>query len=741
MHPLVRGLLAAALTAAVAAPSAAEAAPVQVSQSGWAWGNPTPQGNSIRAMDFDGGRGYAIGDAGTALRTDDGGATWKGLPTGTTAPLTRLQVVTPDVITALGGNGCVLRRSTNGGQSFSRVYALSESDCPNPVAVTYFDSPDVGYLVLKDGSVLRTTDGGDSFSKQTALPGTAASTGGGNDRPFDVTFTAADTGFALTSSGGFRTTDSGVSWTPVSVGPATHVQFVSDTVAYAFGIGGLSRSDDGGATWANVSSSVGQTIATLSCSSPDVCIAVPETGATLLRTEDGGATFSSITPASRAIYAVAWASDNRVVAAGDGGVTVTSDDGGKNFSPVGGDIGGAFLALRPGTVPGTAFALGVRGSLGRTIDSGATWSQLSVPTSANLSGVSFATPTAGYAIDAAGGLFKTANGGSSWQTLDPGTNGNELYDVATLGESTVLLLTETGVRRQQETGGRFDVVPSKAVKGKGLTSLNAIGTRAVAWGAKAIALSATGGGSWTAVPIPNPTKAKKNRLRLSSVDFTTVRRGYAVDTRGRLFRTTNTGKTWSEVASTGAPILSGISFSDDQNGFATASYEADPDAVYVLRTSDGGRTWRPQRLAVGRQTLGGVLATSEEQAYALVSPDGRDTNRRQLFATGTGGDAGSPSALRLKAKTKSLTKKQLKRLGWHVTVTGTLDGAQGGERIVVSARSADGTVDEQVVTAGANGGSFTARFAIEGTTAFVAQWAGDSGRQGVGTTALTVKVK
>ena len=73
-------------------------AAVQVSQSGWQWGNPTPQGNTIRAMDFIAGRGYAIGDDGTALRTDDGGATWTGLATGTSQDLTRLQAVTPDVV-------------------------------------------------------------------------------------------------------------------------------------------------------------------------------------------------------------------------------------------------------------------------------------------------------------------------------------------------------------------------------------------------------------------------------------------------------------------------------------------------------------------------------------------------------------------------------------------------------------------------------------------------------------------
>ena len=95
----------AALSLAAACPSTGTAA-VQVSQSGWQWGNPTPQGNTIRAIDFVQGRGYAIGDDGTALRTDDGGATWTGLPTGTSLDLGRVQAVTPDVVIVLGGNGC-----------------------------------------------------------------------------------------------------------------------------------------------------------------------------------------------------------------------------------------------------------------------------------------------------------------------------------------------------------------------------------------------------------------------------------------------------------------------------------------------------------------------------------------------------------------------------------------------------------------------------------------------------------
>jgi hypothetical protein len=115
---------------------------------------------------------------------------------------------------------------------------------------------------------------------------------------------------------------------------------------------------------------------------------------------------------------------------------------------------------------------------------------------------------------------------------------------------------------------------------------------------------------------------------------------------------------------------------------------------------------------------------------------------RSLFTTASGGDAGTASTLSLTSDRKRLTRKQLRNANRRLTVTGALKGAQGGEPIVVSARAAGSTNwTEQVVTAGANGGRFTATFRASGTTEFVARWAGDSGRQGAGSSVLSVTVR
>ena len=112
------GALACAAGALAALPALAPAS-VQVGSSGWQWGNPLPQGNTLRSISFAGANGYAAGDFGTLLRTTDGGGTWSGLLSGTFTNLSDVQAIDPDALFAAGG--CVARRSNDAGATFTRV--------------------------------------------------------------------------------------------------------------------------------------------------------------------------------------------------------------------------------------------------------------------------------------------------------------------------------------------------------------------------------------------------------------------------------------------------------------------------------------------------------------------------------------------------------------------------------------------------------------------------------------------
>ena len=718
---------------------------VQVARSGWSWANPTPQGNSLFDVDFHGGLGFAVGASGTALKTGDGGATWSGLATGTPADLHRLQIVDPSTLVVLGGNGCVLRRSADGGATFQKIFIVAESNCPDQVQSFYFTDKSNGYLLLHDGSILKTADGGQTFSKQTALPGTPASATGGNAVPTDLYFSSATSGLVVvTPPGGtslaYTTTDGGVSWTPLTTVPPGSVvtrlyEFDAQTI-YAVGPNTLLRSIDGGATFQRRNVGDGLTLTSIHCATPTTCLLTTDQG-TLERTTDGGDTATPITASSVPLAAAAFGSPMRAVGVGAAGQMVISSDGGVDYTPLGRDLGATFLELRAGPVPSMALAPATKGQIGVSTDSGATWTLLSVPTSGDIADTSWSDQSTGYAIDARGGLFSTANAGKSWQTLSPGPGGTASAVEALPSGGAVLLVGPRGVRRSVG-GGAFQPVAGRPVAQAALDHAQMAGGAVVAWGyaTRNLLVSVNAGASWRAMKLPG---SKHTRVALAA--FVNGAAGYLLDTTQRLWTTGNGGRSWRELIGAGTSAITGMSFGSASDGFLTIrGLAGDPSVAYTLHTVDGGRSWTPQAISPG--VLGTAVEADPSHAYAMVAGPGSLGAQRQLFFSASDGSAGSASSLRIGANPPRFRRKALHRAHGRVTVSGVLAGAVGGERVVVSARPlTGGSWSSQVVTAGANGGSFSAGFVIHGSEVFVAQWAGDSGRAGAATAPRVVVVK
>ncbi len=719
-------------------------ASVRVPLSGWNWGNPAPQGNALGAIDFQAGRGYAVGRAGTALRTDDGGETWSGLATGTASDLARLQIIDPETVTILGADGCVLRRTDDGGKTFHKIFIVAETDCPDRVRAATFVDKTTGYLLLADGSVLRTTDAGQSFAKQTAIPGTAASATPGGAVAKEIVFNGPESGIVFVSPGGaaatvaYFTTDAGVSWKPLTI-PGANVErvyrFDANTL-YAIGGETLLRSIDGGLTWTKRAFGAGLTLTSIACADASTCLLTTSKGE-LDRTTDAGETAVTITASSVPLAGAAFATPSRAVAVGAAGQTVVSDDAGINYVPIGGDIGGQFSLVRRGPVPSAAFAPGAKGQLALTGDGGATWKVANVSTSADLADTSWPDVKTGYALDVRGGLFRTQNSGLTWQTLSAGPGGASRAVIAIPGTTTVLLFGPKGIKRATG-GGEFTAVDGKAVGNATLSDAQLAGTAIYAWAAagKQLLVSTHQGTSWKALKLP----AKKTRVK--QVSFHSRSAGFLLDTGGRLWRTANGGRSWTQSLSAGTAQINGVTFGSATSGYVSIrGFGDDRTSAYVLHTTDAGKSWRPQAVSTGVIGPSGIVASDATHAFSLVGTNNGLFPARRLFFTASGGDAGVASPLKIKASPARFTKKSLKATKGKVTITGTLGSAIGGEQITISARAVNG-VDwtSRTVTAGANGGSFSATFNVHGPAVFVGQWAGDSGRIGEGTAPLVVKV-
>jgi photosystem II stability/assembly factor-like uncharacterized protein len=717
--------LAAALTAALLALAAPAGASVQVGTSGWQWGNPLPQGNTVRAMSFAGATGYAAGDFGTLLKTTDGGTRWQGLQVGSFQSLTVVQAL--DASTVVAGGGCVARRSTDGGATFTAIrFTPVESSCRVGLRDLSFVSKDVGYLLLDDGSVFTTTDGGTQFAPRTAVPETRAA--GGFANPGAIAFLDARTGYATSGGKVFQTLDGGVSWRAVAGGgPSLNRLWFTDAQhGFAVGDAGtLLRTDDGGSTWGQKAvAPAGQNLTSIACNTSRVCLLTTAAGTELIRTtEAGDAGGTVVTPSTDPVHAVAFASPQRVTAAGERGATVLSDDTGVTFAPVGGRIAGAFSALRAGGAGGTAYAPGADGRLATTVDGGRTWSTGNVPTTADLRDVSFPSASVGYALDSDGGLFRTDSAGATWKPLGTGSVRRPLAVLAP-DVDTVLVVGPRGVRRSADGGDTFDQVRSRAVlraRLDGVTRTHGGGALFV-WGPTTVARSTNGGASWSALPLP----FRRGRS-VAQVAFASAQVGLLREPTGRVWRTANGGRSWTPLTSTGTDDVIGMATASPRTMTLVLTGFGGRAGGYLLRSADAGATWQPQ-FVVDQAIQPGGLAAGASVDYLLAG------DASLLFST-TGGVAGDPSQLTLATQ-----RRRLARAG-RITLTGRLQPASAGAQVVVSElRSGGSGWLRQTATVASNGTFVSAWRVPRGTTTFVAQWTGDFQSASTGSRPLTVTV-
>jgi photosystem II stability/assembly factor-like uncharacterized protein len=212
--------------------------------------------------------GIAVGDSGTILSTTDGGASWTPQSSGTTNALIGVYVLDQNIAIAVGTNG----------------------------------------------TILRTEDGGATWTPQYATNAGA--------NLFGVSFADANNGIAVGDSGTILlTADGGQSWMTEPSGTTNHLQtvsFIDVATAIAVGdFGTILRSIDGGATWESASSNaIRGHLYGLSLAGPNRALAVgcattPDGACqhleAILRTDDGGATWQDISSGRRkALFAISF---------------------------------------------------------------------------------------------------------------------------------------------------------------------------------------------------------------------------------------------------------------------------------------------------------------------------------------------------------------------------------------------------------------------------------------------------
>lgn len=193
----------------------------------------------------DSTRGTVVGDRGTILHTTDGGFTWVGQASGTTANLNSVAFTGPDTGIAVGVG--VILYTTNGGWTWSRQFTDDPNELGDLQTVSLVDGK-TGFIVgtaypggYTRGIVLRTTNGGTTWEPRD-LQLDSGLLGG--------SFINATTGTVVGPKVIYRTTDAGEQWVR-DTGDfyLNRVQFTDKDNGTASGLHVILRTRDGGEHW------------------------------------------------------------------------------------------------------------------------------------------------------------------------------------------------------------------------------------------------------------------------------------------------------------------------------------------------------------------------------------------------------------------------------------------------------------------------------------------------------------
>jgi photosystem II stability/assembly factor-like uncharacterized protein len=590
-------------------------------QTGWRWLNPRPQGNHLsKVQALNANVIYAAGEAGTVLKTTNGGTNWRMLRTRTNLNILSLIMVHPDSGYVAGDSGLLLK-TVNGGTAWFRQNVPGASDLRG----VFFQNSRSGWVCGKNGFISKTQNGGLIWQTQNT-----ASTQTLND----IRFLNPQIGWAVGNKGSiYKTNNGGSNWTAQTSGTTKNIRFLrildADS-ALAVGDSGLVlKTTNGGSNWTTLFTNADnidfQSLYSIKTDTLLVCGGNVNQDPIIAFSNDRGQNWD-VTPfqASRPISSFSFLNRNTAFAVGaDGELLKTEDrfqlgnslktgfagdftcshffspdsgfvfgkesassvllqtsDGGNNWSNANSpglflpeDI--QFLGAQTGFISGTG------GSLAKTIDRGNSWVLQNTGVSQSLWGIHFANANLGYAVGTAGTILKTTNGGQNWQSQTSATGtGFRLFDAFAVNPQVAFIVGENGIQN----------------------TLN-------------------GGLNW-ATQLTGDT--------MNSLHFFNAQAGFAVGKKGKIFRTINGGQNWNQVNLGLKMDLTRITFHNATHGIITG------DSGLVLLSLNGGISWVRQ-LSYNKSFLKGAALVNDTVAYICGS-------RSAILKTTTAGST-CPDAL------------------------------------------------------------------------------------------------
>ncbi len=485
----------------------------------------------------------------------------------------------------------------------------------------------------------------------------------------DVQFIDSQTGFAVCPGGiVMKTTDGGATWSLKDLSTATSwvftkVFFLNNQVGWIAGYlsttGLLFKTTDGGNTWNRFSSSALTTLMSVYFRSATLGWTVAQDGK-VAKTTDGGATWvNKFSGVGSTLYSVYFTSDQVGFIMGSSGFIRKSTDEGETWaevtSPVNSIKKARFLSSTIGFACGT-------GTVAKTTDGGNTWVAQTTPsTTASYVDIFFVNENIGYLLrDAAtssASVYKTTDGGTTW--TKPYTTSPTLQALCFwfFNENKGLTFGKKG-RMSWTTDGGINWTPNILESNSQIRDIFFLNEN-LGWcvafdnGGSFVGKTTNGGKSW---------KISVNALTKPwSVFFVNENYGWISCDGGGMAKTTDGGTTWTTMTvNSYGDHMYDVFFVDTLYGWTVGSN-------YFHRTTDGGATWT--------QTLGGAANSGGNSIWFLDRNRGmKDSYQNNYTSDGGVTWSNMPGYTLQQSKFIFATDK----IGWAVQNTDIAKTTDGG---------------------------------------------------------------
>jgi photosystem II stability/assembly factor-like uncharacterized protein len=484
------------------------------------------------------------------------------------------------------GSGGTVMKTTDGGSSWSIKQIESSYGEFSHLYNLSFTDQNHGYLLETWTNVYKTSDGGENWTLIYHEENGADITG--------VAFRDALNGFIIGSGGLLLiTTNGGTTWDRTTLDPDeyfTGIFFTTPDSGFILSSNGsILNTSDGGETWNPQVSGVTYGLGGRYFASSQVGYVSGEYGI-LLKTMDGGASWNLIQPADSlfSLYSFSGIGYDTLIMIGavDQGWNydlrfVRSTDGGLNWSDIPYDEEDQWPGNLTCLPDGTCYAGGSRGLILKSANAGEIWTTLSSLITPNfISDIDFPSAETGYAsmhnyeVVHDIKVLKTIDGGDSWFALDSVFE-NEVFYTVDFPTEDIGFIGGDNIYRTLDGGDTWTLQYISGWNNMIHSISFPIAPKGIAVGENGLILRTTNMGfTWT------PSESGTD-YTLFSVCMPDIDTGYIVGDRVFL-KTVNGGESWTLTPMT--YFLRDVYFVDTQTGFATGNEN-------ILKTTNGGTTW------------------------------------------------------------------------------------------------------------------------------------------------------